>query len=175
MRMRIGRWAVSSIAVGFLLAPAPARALTQCNLTYNLEGWSVFYKAANGRGMVRCDNGQHARVRLETRGGGVTFGSSRIVGGTGHFSQLTDIDEIFGDYANAEAHAGFGASSGAQVVTKGTVSLTLTGTGTGVDVGFAFGRFTIARGTRYVGEEDLPAEPRVEEVPAEPRAVPESY
>ena len=174
MHMR-GRWLVGGAIVGMLAGAVPAAALTQCDLTYNLEGWSVFYKAANGRGMIRCDNGQQARVRLETRGGGVTFGSSRIVGGTGHFSQITDIDEIFGDYANAEAHAGFGASSGAQVVTKGTVSLTLTGTGTGVDVGFAFGRFPIARGTRYVGEEDLPAESRdVPEAPASSRRS-ESY
>ena len=161
MRVAIGRVCrgVLACAVGAsVLAATPAEALTRCDLKYNLEGWSAFYKAANGRGVVRCDNGQEARVRLESRGGGVTFGQSRIVGGTGHFSVIADIAEIFGDYANAEAHAGFGVSSGAQVVTKGTVSLTLAGTGNGVDVGFAFGRFTIARGTRYVGEEDLPAE-----------------
>jgi hypothetical protein len=88
-------------------------------------------------------------VVLEGRGGGLTFGRSQIVDGNGRFSPVADIDEIFGNYANAEAHAGMGVSSKAQVLTKGPVSLTLSGTGNGVDLGFAFGRFTIK-----------PAEPR---------------
>lgn len=132
--------------VGLMVtAASPAVALTQCDLTFTLEGWSVFYKEAHGSGVVRCDNGQQAEVRLESRGGGLTFGRSKIVGGSGEFSRIVDIAEIFGHYANAEAHAGMGVSSGAQVVTKGSVSLVLSGTGNGVDIGIAFGRFTIAR------------------------------
>lgn len=136
-------------AVGLVLALAsPAAALTKCDMTFTLDSWSVFYKEGDGSGVVRCDNGQQVRVRLETRGGGLTFGRSKIVGGKGDFSPIADIDEIFGDYANAEAHAGMGVSSGAGVVTKGSVSLALSGTGNGVDLGFAFGRFTIARSRR---------------------------
>lgn len=124
-------------------AASPVLGLTTCDLRYDLDGWSIFYKEATGHGTVRCDNGQRAHVRLETRGGGVTFGRSRIVG-QGTFSPLADLEEVYGDYANAEAHAGLGTSSGAHVVTKGPVSLTLSGSGTGVDLGFAFGRFTIS-------------------------------
>ncbi len=131
-----------------VMLASPALALTRCDMTFTLEGWSFFYKEADGSGVVRCDNGQEARVRLETRGGGVTFGRNKIVGGTGEFSRIADISEIFGNYANAEAHAGMGVSSGAQVVTKGSVSLALSGTGNGVDIGFAFGRFTIAPSVR---------------------------
>jgi len=159
------------VAGAALMAAVPAQALTRCDMTFTLEGWSAFYKEADGSGVVRCDNGQQARVRLEARGGGITFGRSKIVGGTGDFSALADIDEIFGNYANAEAHAGMGVSTGAQVVTKGTVSLALSGTGNGVDLGFSFGRFTIARAVRQepieerrvpppgdgpIGDEDLP-------------------
>ncbi len=137
----------------------PTWALTKCDMTFTLEGWSAFYKAADGSGIVRCDNGQRTRVRLETRGGGLTFGRSKIVGGSGDFSPVADIDEIFGNYANAEAHAGMGVSSGAQVVTKGSVSLALSGTGNGVDIGFAFGRFTIARAVRSEPIEERRREP----------------
>src|SRR5262245_35083151 len=117
-----------------LLASAPgARADTHCDMTFHLEGWSVFYKTAHGGGRVTCDNGQSARIVIRTRGGGVTFGRSKIVDGAGHFSPIASISEIFGDYANAEAHAGAGESSDAQVVTKGDVSLSLKGKGHGVD------------------------------------------
>jgi hypothetical protein len=164
-----------------LMWSAPAWALTNCDMTFTLDTWSVFYKEGDGSGVVRCDNGQELRVRLETRGGGITFGRSKIVGGTGDFSPIADIDEIFGNYANAEAHAGMGVSSGAQVVTKGSVSLALSGTGNGVDLGFSFGRFTILRSARRdaiehrperrpegrIGDEDLPP-PEPARAPAPP-------
>lgn len=150
-------WVVTTAAVVLAIGTAPAAALTKCDMTFSLEGWSVFYKEAEGSGVVRCDNGQEAHVHLESRGGGVTFGRSRIDGGQGEFSPVADIDEVFGDYANAEAHAGMGVSSAAQVVTKGPVSLGLRGAGNGVDIGFAFGRFTISPGPRSARE--TPREP----------------
>ena len=146
----------------WLLAAAPASALTKCDLTFDLESWSIFYKEGHGRGVVDCDNGQRAHVIIETRGGGISFGASKIVDGNGEFSFLSDIDEIYGDYATAEAHAGMGPATHAQVVTKGPLSLALSGTGNGVDVGFAFGRFTIRRGA--------PPERRAEEPPPPPAA-----
>lgn len=131
----------------WLVTASPALALTKCDLTFDLESWSVFYKEGHGRGVVDCDNGQRADVVLEAKGAGVTLGASKIVDGNGNFSLISDIDEVFGDYATAEAHAGMGPSAHAQVVTKGSISLALSGSGNGVDVGFAFGRFTIRRGT----------------------------
>jgi len=77
-------------------------------------------------------------------GGGITFGKSEIIGGTGRFSAAKSIQELLGSYVQSEAHAGAGKSAAAQALTKGEVSLTLVGTGRGVDVGFAFGKFTIA-------------------------------
>jgi hypothetical protein len=144
---RAGRVLITVVALVGAQA-VPAAALTKCDMTFTLDSWSAFYKAGDGSGIVRCDNGQQARVRLESRGGGLSFGRSKIVGGAGDFSPIADISEIYGNYATAEAHAGMGVSSGAQVVTKGSVSLALSGTGNGVDLGFAFGRFTIMRATR---------------------------
>ena len=37
-------------------------AMTQCRLTYDLEGWSAFYKTSKGSGRITCSNGQSARV-----------------------------------------------------------------------------------------------------------------
>src|SRR6266404_1688328 len=127
-----------------LAAAVPAAADTRCNLTFHLEGWSAFYKTSHGGGRITCDNGQSARIVLRTKGGGITFGHTKIVDGVGHFSPVSDIRELYGDYANAEAHAGAGESSTAQVVTKGTVSLAFSGKGHGIDIGFDFGKFTIA-------------------------------
>ena len=130
------------LAAGILLTPMPARATT-CHLTFSLQGWSAFYKTSHGSGRIRCDNGQVRTVAIRTVGGGATIGRSAI-SGRGDFSPVGNLRELYGDYANAEAHAGVGPSSAAQVVTKGTVSLALAGRGRGIDLGFAFGRFTIA-------------------------------
>jgi hypothetical protein len=141
-----------ALAAGTLLvlAAAPARATTTCRITFHLEGWSAFYKTAHGSGRVTCDNGQVRTVVLQSTGGGLTVGRSAI-SGRGEFSPVGDVREIYGKYANAEAHAGAVVSSAAQVVTKGTVSLAFAGRGEGVDLGFDFGKFVIAparHGTR---------------------------
>ena len=60
-------------------------------------------------------------------------------------TSLKNIDEVFGSYANSEAHAGAVKSSDAQAMTKGEVSLALHGKGRGWDLGVAFGKFTISR------------------------------
>ena len=116
-----------------------------CEMTFNMKGWSAFYKTSKGDGTIKCDNGQSAAVAIKAKGGGITFGKSEIVGGTGRFSKVRDISEVFGGYAQAQAHAGAGKSADASALTKGEVSLSLAGTGKGVDVGFAFGKFTIER------------------------------
>jgi len=150
---RLSLW----IASLWLVTASPALALTRCDLTFDLESWSVFYKEGHGRGVIDCDNGQRANVVLEAKGAGISLGASKIVDGNGNFSLLTSIDEVYGDYATAEAHAGMGPSAHAQIVTKGSISLALSGSGNGVDVGFALGRFTIKRAE--------PLERRAEPVP----------
>jgi hypothetical protein len=169
--MKIGATMVLFLAT--LVWAAQARADTKCDLDFHLEGWSAFYKTSHGGGRITCDNGQSARIVIRTKGGGITFGHSKIVDGVGHFSPVSDISELFGDYANAEAHAGAGESSAAQVVTKGTVSLAFSGKGRGIDLCFAFGKFTIAHAapSRHVERSQRPG-PRLEEAPLDERAPP---
>ena len=148
----MGRLVLVSLAVALVAAVAPAfaedndgKASVNCEMRFSLKGWSAFYKTAKGSGTVSCSNGQSASVQLHTKGGGVTFGKSELVDGLGKFSEVTGIDEIFGTYARAEAHAGAVKSSAAQAMTKGEISLAISGTGRGWDLGVAFGSFTIER------------------------------
>jgi hypothetical protein len=116
-----------------------------CELHFSMSGWSAFYKKAAGTGTVTCDNGQTLEVAIEAKGGGLTFGKSRIDNGLGKFTEVYAIDDVIGGYATAEAHAGAVKSASARVVTKGPISLALTGKGQGWDVGVAFGSFIISR------------------------------
>ena len=119
--------------------------MIDCEMKFNLKGWSAFYKTAKGDGTITCDNGQSLKVKLRATGGGITFGKSEIIGGTGKFTEVRSIEELLGSYVQSEAHAGAGKSADAQAMTKGEVSLALAGTGKGVDIGFAFGKFTIEK------------------------------
>ena len=133
-------------ALGTTAAHAASAANVTCKLSFTMSGWSAFYKTAKGEGQITCSNGQSMAVSIETKGGGITFGKSEIKNGTGKFSAVSNINELLGSYAAAEAHAGAVKSSSARALTKGEVSLALAGTGEGVDVGIDFGKFTIKAG-----------------------------
>ena len=122
-----------------------ADASVKCDLVYNLSGWSLIYKHAEGSGTISCNNGQHANVKISVVGGGLTAGKYHISNGKGEISNVHGIKEVFGDYAQAGADAGVVKSSQAQVLTKGTVSLALAGTGEGFNLGISAGKFTISR------------------------------
>lgn len=126
-------------------APSLAQARIDCELRFSMSGWSAFYKRASGTGTVTCDNGQSMRVKITAKGGGLSFGKSRIDDGLGKFTEVHDINDIIGGYATAEAHAGAARSATARVVTKGPISLALSGKGRGWDLGVAFGSFIIEK------------------------------
>jgi len=143
--MRIALFVAAALAVPTMLLATPVNATTLCTLTYNLTGGGAFYKRSAGDGVVRCDNGQSLAIRIASKGGGLTFGKSKIENGTGKFSPVHDIGDIIGAYGTAEVNAGTSASaSKAQVVTKGTISLALAGTGSGRTLGISFGSFVIS-------------------------------
>lgn len=143
MRMSILASLFAGAMGAFLVLPAQAAGQVDCRLDFSVSGWSVFYKTSSGTGTVSCDNGQKLAVKITAKGGGLSFGKSRIDNGVGEFSGITDIREVLGTYATVEAHAGAVKSSKAQVMTKDDVSLALSGTGEGWDIGVAFGNFVI--------------------------------
>ena len=145
--MRKTALAVFSLAaLGYGAGAASAQdATVTCRMDFNLAGWAIIYKEASGSGTVTCSNGQNAAVNISAKGGGLAAGKYEIDNGTGTFSEVRDISEIFGTYAQAEAQAGAVKSAMAQALTKGEVSLALAGTGRGWDLGVSFGGFTIER------------------------------
>lgn len=143
--MSLIKWtAVAVLACSGLTMGAPAHARDiSCKMSFQLAGWSVFYKTAKGTGTVTCSNGQSLRVKLRAKGGGLTFGKTKISHGIGKFSGVNNVRDVLGSYANAEAHAGAVKSAEAQVLTKGDVALALSGKGEGWNLGVAFGAFII--------------------------------
>jgi len=133
------------LAAALLLAASysAAAAEAHCTLHFNMAGGGAFYKHSTGTGEITCDNGQRLAVSIESKGGGLTFGHSEIKDGVGKFSPVADVHELIGGYATAEADAGAGDASKAQVVTKGSISLALSGTGSGHTLGVSFGSFII--------------------------------
>lgn len=116
-----------------------------CELRFNLSGWSIFYKTATGTGTITCDNGASIPVKISAKGGGLTVGRSTVSDGRGKFTGAYSLNDLIGTYGGAEVHAGASRSSNAQVVTKGDISLALAGTGRGWDLGVGFGKFVIER------------------------------
>ena len=144
--MKSNRVAVLAVvAAGLSLASDVRAGMIKCHMRYSMKGWSVFYKSATGQGTVTCDNGQTISVTLRAKGGGLTAGKINITDGIGDISEITDLDQLFGKYASAEASAGAGNAAAAQVVTKGPVSIALSGTGKGMELGLSFGEFVIER------------------------------
>ncbi len=135
---------LNKVALLFVLSfSAQAVEYMTCHLRYQLEGWSFLYKDYRGSGMITCENGQSAQVRVLSRGGGLTIGKSEIDDGTGVVTTVRDISEVYGDYVYLDTHAGLTRSAEVVVMTKGEVSLALTGLGRGVDIGASIGVFSI--------------------------------
>jgi hypothetical protein len=136
---------LAMLAAGGTASVAQAAGNIDCELHYNLSGWSVFYKTAEGTGTVTCDNGTRFPVKISAKGGGLTVGRTTITDGRGKFSGAYSVNDLLGSYAAVDAHASASRANDAQVMTKGDISLALAGTGQGWSLGVGFGRFVIER------------------------------
>jgi len=137
--------AVLACALGSA-AVTPARAADadlECKLSYNLSGWSLIYKHTTGTGVVRCNNGKSMSVRVTAKAVGLTAGKWHIDNGQGKFTDVHNIHEVLGAYAQASANAGLAKSGEAQVLSKGDISLALSGAGEGINLGVDIGQFKI--------------------------------
>jgi hypothetical protein len=130
--------------LGMQVAHAASPNEIKCEMRFEMHGWSVFYKTAEGSANVSCTNGQRMSVHLRSKGGGLTFGKQAIEG-VGKFSGIYNINEILGTYVTGGAHAGAVNAAGGTVMTKGNVALALSGTGKGWNIGVDFGKFIISR------------------------------
>ena len=125
---------------------SPARAAgadLECKLSYSLSGWSLIYKHTTGTGVVKCNNGKSMPVRVTAKAVGLTAGKWHIDNGQGKFTDVHNIHEVLGAYAQASANAGLAKSGEAQVLSKGDISLALSGAGEGINLGVDIGQFKI--------------------------------
>lgn len=128
----------------FLLMPLSSGAASKsCSIQYNLTGWSFFYKAYKGTGVVSCTNGQSARVSLVLHGGGITFGVGDIDNAKGKLTGIKSIKDIYGTYFSIDLHAGFARAAEARALFKGYIAGGGAGVGGGYNLGFAFSGLTI--------------------------------
>ena len=137
--------AVLACALGSA-AVTPVRAADadlECKLSYSLSGWSLIYKHTTGTGVVKCNNGKSMPVRVTAKAVGLTAGKWHIDNGQGKFTDVHNIHEVLGAYAQASANAGLAKSGEAQVLSKGDISLALSGAGEGINLGVDIGQFKI--------------------------------
>ncbi|AMJ55555.1 MULTISPECIES: carboxypeptidase regulatory-like domain-containing protein [Stenotrophomonas] len=137
--------AAAAVLVLGIAPAAQAAGNIDCELHYNLSGWSAFYKTASGTGTITCDNGASIPVKITAKGGGLTVGRTTITDGRGRFTGAYTLNDLLGTYAAAEVHASASRATDAQAMTKGDVSLALAGTGQGWSLGIGFGKFVIER------------------------------
>jgi hypothetical protein len=147
LKPRVVAFGFTVLVLSLLLAaPAwAAKSTTTCRLDFTLQEWAVGVKVGHGSGTVTCENGQTAQVKLEAKGVGIAAGKSVVRDGQGKFSDVANIDEVFGRYVAAGVAAGAGKSAQAQALTKGPVGLTLTGKGNGVELGVTLEAVTISK------------------------------
>ena len=137
--------AALAFALGLSCSPRAiaAGADMECKLAYKIDGWSLVYKHATGSGTVSCANGKSMPVKIKAQAIGLTAGKWQIDNGKGRFTDVHNIREVLGRYAQASANAGVIKSGEAQVLSKGNVSLALAGGGEGVNLGVDIGAFRI--------------------------------
>lgn len=126
-----------------LVAPVSAESMISCTMTYKMSGFSLAYKQYDGVGNISCSNGQRQQVTLASKSIGFSIGKSEIEG-TGVFSEVRNLNEIYGNFMALEGHIGATKSVDAQVLTRGEISLALSGKGRGIDIGVTLGALTIS-------------------------------
>jgi len=116
-----------------------------CDLKYTMKGWSAFYKHYKGSGVVTCPSGKSAKVKLDLKAGGFTFGASEIIEGKGKIRGITKVSDIYGGGFSLGGHAGFIKSVEGRWVPRGSRTVTLSGKGKGYDLGFSMGSLRISQ------------------------------
>jgi hypothetical protein len=146
MNTRVFKILLAMVFAGVGVLPATSQAapaFTSCTMTYKLSGWSFVYKQYDGLGNISCSNGQRAQVKLASKSVGFTIGKSEIEG-TGVFSEVRNLNEIYGNFAAFEGHVGATKSIDGQLLTRGEISLVLSGNGRGIDIGVTLGGLNIS-------------------------------
>jgi len=129
--------------VGTSAAFAEDRAGLECTIRFQLSGWSALYERVDGTGIVACSDDTALPVFVQAPGAGFTVGKPRITNGTGRFTHVRQISDVFGTYAQGDLYAGIVKSGETGLLTNGKVSLGIAVKGEGNDLGIDMAGFTI--------------------------------
>jgi hypothetical protein len=142
----------SALVLAGLFAAVGANAAEEqkriaCTMTFDLDAWAFLVGSAKGNGTIECDNGQKADASIQVKSVGITFGKAHFEDAKGHFTKLTDIDQIFGSYVGNTAVAGAGGAAGAAGYVKvgSDISLGIAAKGEGTGLSHAWSEITITR------------------------------
>lgn len=151
---------IAMLALVALLAAGPAaadsheandeksEAIVLCTMRFESSSWGFLLSKGKGEGKVTCDNGQEAEVVMSSTAVGVAAGATKYQNATGKFTNVSDIEDIFGKYDASGAAMAAGGSAGAAGLIKkdGDVKLGMFGTGKGgAAIGRSWGTVTIER------------------------------
>jgi len=64
----LGVFVVSGLSLGVSTVQA---AETKCMMHFSLLGWSAIYQTSTGTATITCDNGQLAKVMINSKGAGL--------------------------------------------------------------------------------------------------------
>lgn len=129
--------------IGTSVAFADESRPVDCTVRFQLSGWSASYERVDGTGIVACEDGTWIPVDVQASGLGLLAAKSNVTSGTGKFSPVHQISDVFGTYAESHLHAVVGNSGSAPLLNNGKVSLELAGTDEGHDLGRGVAGFTI--------------------------------
>ncbi|MCF7971747.1 MAG: hypothetical protein K9L22_11360 [Methylococcaceae bacterium] len=128
----------------FLMSFSFTAEADDCDLEYNMSGWSILYESYKGSGVVTCPNGR-ALVELRLTGIGVTFGTAEISDGKGKIRGVKGIEDIYVEAFQVGGNAGFNWAADGRWIPRGKRDITLSGTGAGFTFGFSLGSFEIRK------------------------------
>jgi len=92
-----------------------------CTMTFDLSTWFVPSKSSERRGVVDCGDGATLRVRIVASGARL----HEVDGASGTFTSVHSVAEFLGSFADADAERAL--ADDAQVLSKGSETLTLSG------------------------------------------------
>ncbi|MGZ8255652.1 MAG: hypothetical protein ACXWVT_12430, partial [Burkholderiaceae bacterium] len=118
---------VAIALIGTSAALADDRSNLDCTIRFQLSGWSAIYERVDGTGIVACADGTSLPVLVQARGAGLTVGKAKVTSGTGRFTDVHQISDVIGTYAQGDVYAGVVKSGAAKSLTNGKVSLGLAG------------------------------------------------
>ncbi|MDO8526565.1 MAG: hypothetical protein Q7T03_02635 [Deltaproteobacteria bacterium] len=120
----------------FILSPIPPLAVkgkieqatpatpTECQIAFHIKVRAELLQSGKGEGNLTCDNGESLPVIVKTAGSWIVISKSKIAEGSGVFSRVSSIQQLFGLYTPTRIDQIQAGPSPSNVVWHKDISLT---------------------------------------------------